>query len=500
MRRLNNICNITTLRLMCFLTLLLVLNACKEEPFSFQESQRQVLMMDVIRQDTSLSIAVQALEKAKMAGTLNTYGPFTFFAPDNSAFRKYFKNQGKSGLNDYTEEEVKTLMIYHVLPARLKASEFIQGPQTYATGRGDYITIDISKGYKSTALVNGKATAYQTDIEYSNGYLHKMDGVLDPPTLTIGQFMLQNPDKYSIMIGGLQRAKLMDTLVNLVNANNERIRLTLFAETNDVLKAAGITSFDNVPLAELKKQMQYHIIKGTNFSSSYTFLTQAHPAIGLVERWDNTILTLNNDEWIYFNLAGAKLMNNETVNFTASDIIMKNGVLHNVDNRLVFHPGIKRTQIYHQFSTAFNQPYGIPGFTPNSPPVPLVMSGNWRTLSENPTPVPSRGNPTITLVAFMDNVGDSVITLVKNVKKGKYSFEVNVKSGGRPTIQLMHGDDNIGVPVNYGSQNGKPGSYEQRLPIGTYEFKTSGDKRIKLRNTTAGTLVVDCLVLTPVYN
>src|SRR5581483_7645207 len=138
------------------------------------------------------------------------------------------------------------IMIYHILPTRLKAEEFIQGPQATATGAGDYISIDISKGYKSTAVANGIATIYQTDLEYYNGFVHKMDAVLDPPVLTIGQFLQNNPDKYSIFVGGLQRAGLMDTLTSLTNSSGVRNRLTLFCETNDVLQKAGITTFDNL--------------------------------------------------------------------------------------------------------------------------------------------------------------------------------------------------------------------------------------------------------------
>lgn len=497
MKSFNAICsaqNIIALKLVFLFTTLLFFNACKEEPLSFQDPNRQVLMLDMIKQDTSLSISVQALEKAKMAATLNTYGPFTFFAPDNSAFRKYFKNQGKNSLDDYSEEEIKTLMTYHILPARLKAAQFIQGPQSTPTGRGDYITLDISKGFKSNTLVNGKAKAYETDIEYSNGYLHKMDGVLDPPTLTIGQFLQQNADKYSIMIGGLQRAGLMDTLINLTNPNNERTRITLFAETNDILQKAGITSFDNMPMAELKALMQYHIVTGANFSSSYTFLTPAIPQINIVERWDNTLLSLNRQDYIYFNLAGSKLINNETIDFAASDIIMRNGVLHNLDNHMVFNPSIKRTQILHVFSSASNFIYGVPGFSSTTPPVANVSSGNWRTYTETGTGT-SRGS-LVMLFANPDTQNDSLVTIVRNVRRGKYKIEVNYKNGSRGDYQLIHNGEKIGVPVNYGAGT----TFQQKVVIGTYDFKTSGDKRLAFVCTRVGGINLDCMVLTPVYN
>lgn len=473
--------------------------ACTKDDFSYQEQNRQVLMLDQIKMDTSLSIAVQALEKAKMASTLNTYGPFTFFAPDNNAFKKYFKNLGKSGISDFSEEELKTLMTYHILPTRLVAAQFIQGPQTTATGRGDYITLDISKGYKTTATANGKALIYQTDIEYSNGFLHKMDAVLDPPTLTIGQFLKQNTDKYSVFIAGLERVGLMDTLTNLNDASGNRIRLTLFAETNDILANAGVTTFNTMPIDELRAYLRYHIVRGGNFSSSYTFLTSAIPGINVAERWDNTLLTLDGQDYIYFNLAGSKLINNETINFASSDIIMRNGILHNLDKQMTFYPAIKRTQIYHIFAANLNYAYGIPGFSNGAIPLQLLSSGNWRTYNETPSPSISRGTITM-LFANADNVGDSIVTVVKNVRKGKYTFQVNYKAGSRGDFQVRYQLNNIGITTNYGTKpTGAVNDFEQKINIGTYEFKTSGDKRIAFIATRAGGLNLDCMVMTPVY-
>ncbi|HEY6900136.1 MAG TPA: fasciclin domain-containing protein, partial [Puia sp.] len=279
------------------LTVLIPLTqGCKKDVnFSYQVQDRKVLMFDMLKQDTSMSIAVAALQKARksrsdsshsgrtdtltLAAALDSYGPYTFFAPDNNAFRKYFAVRGKKGLDDFADTTLYDLLNYHILPTRLQASDFIQGPQATTTGAGDYLSIDISKGYKSNAVANGIAKIYQTDITFYNGYVHKLDGVLDPPTLTIGEFLKNNPDKYSILIGGLTKAGLMDTLTSLTNTGGVRTRLTLFAETNDVLQKAGIQSFDNLAMDSLVRLMRDHLAPGQNSSSSYTHLTAAIPAL-----------------------------------------------------------------------------------------------------------------------------------------------------------------------------------------------------------------------------
>jgi hypothetical protein len=60
---------------------------------------------------------------------------------------------------------------------------------------------------------------------------------------------------------------------------------------------------------------------------------------------------------------------------------------------------------------------------------------------------------------------------------------------------LKHGEDLIGVPVNY---NLGP-VFEQKVVIGEYDFKTSGDKRLNFVCTRVGGINLEALVLTPVY-
>jgi uncharacterized surface protein with fasciclin (FAS1) repeats len=462
----------------------------REEELSYQEKTRVFQMMDMLRTDTSLSMTVEALDKAGLAGTLNTYGPFTLFAPDNNAFRNYLRNVGKARIADFTAEEIIILMTYHVLSARLKSADFIPGPQLAATGKGDFITLDISRGTKTEALANGKARLYETDIEYSNGILHKMDAVLDPPVLTIGAFLQQNP-QYSIMTAGLQRAGLMDTLSALTDLSGVKIRLTLFAETNEVLQAAGITTFDNMPIDELKDLMRYHIVPGSSFTSQYARSTAAIPAIGVIERWDSTIATLSADGHIYYDMAGQKPIN-VTIDFRGSDILMKNGVLHNVDKHMVFSPSVPRTQISHVFSETLNYGYGLPGISSTAQPIISTASGRFRYFAETGHTRPGA------MVLFFepDTANDSLISIVRNVRKGKYKISINYKNGTRGDLQLMYGQDKIGPVKNYGAGT----TFYQNMELGTYEFKTAGDKRMKFvsQQSKLAACVLDVMILTPV--
>jgi hypothetical protein len=236
--------------------------------------------------------------------------------------------------------------------------------------------------------------------------------------------------------------------------------------------------------------MRYHIIPGANFSSSYSQLRPAMRALNVVEHWDSTLLCINNNDYIYVNLAGSKLIN-ETADFSATDVIMRNGIIHNVDKHIAFDPKLKRTQIYHIFwkNTAFA--YGIPGVNSSTPP-PLSSSGpvTWRYYPET-----FNGRTEHFLYMLPDGVNDSLVTVVKNVRRGKYRIEVNYKGGLRGDFQLKHGDDLIGAPLNYGAGP----QYEQKQYVGSYEFKTSGDKRLSFVCTRAGGINLEAMVLTPEY-
>lgn len=492
----------TPLSLICLIVMLLFMEACNDDHFSFQEQKRQVLMMEELKKDTSLSTFVDALERTNVSALLNTYGPYTVFAPDNNAFKKYFVNNGKKSLDDFSLQELKTLVVYHILPARVKSTQFIPGPQATPSGDNDFISLDISNGYKSNTIANGKALLYETDLEYSNGYLHKMDGVLDPPTITIGQFLLQNKDKFSIFTAGLQRAGLLDTLVNLENSAKQRIRLTVFAETNEVLQAAGINSYDDMPIKDLVREMKYHIIAGSEFSKAFTPLTSAIPHLGWPERWDDIRTTLSND-WIYFDLAAKNLINS-SIDFSASDILMRNGVINTVNKHMAFDTNIKRVPIFHLFKTATSYGYGLPGASFGALP---AAGGNssWR-ISTDVEDVPLASEKSVTrkdisiLFASFDTPNmDSVVTVVKGVKAGKYSIRVNFKNGSRATVQMKVGEDLIGVPLVAATNTNQQPVYGNKI-FGSYTFRTSGDKRIKFVGTTNGGVCFESMILTPEYN
>ena len=76
-------------------------------------------MFDQIKTDTNFSIFVEGLERTKLSAVLNSYGPYTVFAPDNRGFRKYFAIKGKSSLADFPDSTLANILRYHIVLAKV---------------------------------------------------------------------------------------------------------------------------------------------------------------------------------------------------------------------------------------------------------------------------------------------------------------------------------------------------------------------------------------------
>ena len=64
-----------------FVVAIFLITSCnRTEELSYQVQDRKVLMFDQLKSDTSMSIAAEALERANLAGALDSYGrPVRFF-------------------------------------------------------------------------------------------------------------------------------------------------------------------------------------------------------------------------------------------------------------------------------------------------------------------------------------------------------------------------------------------------------------------------------------
>lgn len=135
-------------------------------------------IVDVAVNDARFSTLVEAVSKAGLVDALNSEGPFTVFAPTNDAFDALFKKLGVSGIEDLSAEQLKPILLYHVVDGKVMASDVSTG---MVPTLNENAKLDV-KAKKGKVSINKNSHVIITDIETSNGVIHVIDNVLVPDT------------------------------------------------------------------------------------------------------------------------------------------------------------------------------------------------------------------------------------------------------------------------------------------------------------------------------
>lgn len=124
--------------------------------------------------NSNFSILVSAVVKAGLVDALSASGPLTVFAPTNDAFQKLFTALKVSGISDLTADQLKPILLYHVVSGNNVSSSLKSG--NVPTLNGANLAISIGKG----VVINGKSNVALADVQGSNGVVHVIDEVLVP--------------------------------------------------------------------------------------------------------------------------------------------------------------------------------------------------------------------------------------------------------------------------------------------------------------------------------
>lgn len=127
-------------------------------------------IIDVVRSDERLRIISELLEKAGLAIVLDSVGPFTLFAPDDTAFAR-MNIEGQLKDIPYLIETMK----YHLVAGKLTAGQ-ITASNFISTENGKSLTVERDEG--EAVIDNAKIVT--GDIDCSNGIIHIIDNVFQP--------------------------------------------------------------------------------------------------------------------------------------------------------------------------------------------------------------------------------------------------------------------------------------------------------------------------------
>ena len=143
-------------------------------------------MYQLLSYNPSYSSLVAALGVAD--GGLDTLldnpseGPFTLFAPNNSAFNDLLMDMQLADLNALVgalgTSGVADVLTYHVVAGNINSDEVTAG--NVATVNGANISIALDNGVTITDANGGMAMVKEVDIQGTNGVVHAIDAVLVP--------------------------------------------------------------------------------------------------------------------------------------------------------------------------------------------------------------------------------------------------------------------------------------------------------------------------------
>ncbi len=175
---------------------------------------------------------------------------FTFFAPDDNAFRTTFALLGLppaiGTINFFRPGELDTVLKYHLIggekftsakitpvPPALNLylqSSFVLSPPSATLPPG--LRMPVFLGKQGPVLFANNIPIVQPDIAVANGIIHKVFVLLLPPSQVLWQRIAADPDM-SYLLAAVLRADEGDPAKTLESAlKNPAANLTVFAPTN----------------------------------------------------------------------------------------------------------------------------------------------------------------------------------------------------------------------------------------------------------------------------
>lgn len=138
-----------------------------------EQSKPDIVKLAVANKD--LTTLVQAVQAAGLATSLSNAGPFTVFAPLNSAFEKLPKGTVEDLLKPENQSKLSDILGHHTYVGVLNENQLTDG-RSLGMVDGTNITIKEVNGKKT---VNGNVNILAT-VPASNGIIHVVDGVILP--------------------------------------------------------------------------------------------------------------------------------------------------------------------------------------------------------------------------------------------------------------------------------------------------------------------------------
>lgn len=232
---------------------LVLITGCKKEEYEEAPEEYATSVTGVLKPDPTYSLFLSALSKAELTRALNDAGPFTVFAPNNTAFQA-------AGITNQTIDTSNTvvgktmllsMMTYHFIGGQSFDPSTVKDSDSAATafGNANGTRFFITNNAKGT-FINGVRISKVSAITAANGVIHTIEKALTVPTKNIVEALLADSVNYSILIKAVRETNLAGDLAKI------DVAYSLLAPTNTAFTNAGISYASIDALAKEKKDNQ----------------------------------------------------------------------------------------------------------------------------------------------------------------------------------------------------------------------------------------------------
>ena len=231
--------------------------ACDNDDDPIAEPELQTIA-DIASSNSDFSTLVSALQRTDLVGVLDGAGAYTVFAPTNDAFTALGVD-----LNTISNDDLASILLYHVLGAEVKAGDISEG-QSYASTAStngpdnNALSILIEKSGGSVKI-NGISSVTTADIQASNGVIHVVDAVITP--LDVVGHALAN-ENFTQLVSALGIAS--GDLVSVLQGSGP---FTVFAPVNSAFEEIS-SVVATLTAEDLSSVLTYHVVGSANVKSS----------------------------------------------------------------------------------------------------------------------------------------------------------------------------------------------------------------------------------------
>ena len=312
--------------------LILGLSSCgdDEEPISTGTNDPSSIY-NLAKASSDLSLFAEAINKVGLESSFSELSNLTAFIPTNSIFNAYLSDLGYADIDDWLtvvdNDQIRKMILYHLVEGEFQSSDLVTGFIKSTALNPENRKIDLFINSSNGIKINGlNISVTETDIVASNGIIHKIDAVLQVPTLS--DFVKGNPDFSDLIAAGnfasgdfLSTIAQENSMFTLLVPNNGAFNQYYASQPNintitEMLNVLGPDTLGDI--------LKYHILLGNIRSNQFTtkaYSTRlANAKVNILNSGGNLSLTDGKARQAFFLF---------------KDISALNGSLHIISNVLL---------------------------------------------------------------------------------------------------------------------------------------------------------------------